>query len=44
MPFFDIHISQGSVATCLRRGGMFKYSFVANLLLSLSVKKSFKIG
>jgi len=24
MPFFCIHISQGSVATCLRRGGIFK--------------------
>ena len=35
---FDIHISQGSAATCLRRGGIFKYEFVENLLLSLSVK------
>ena len=39
MPFFDIHISQGSVATCLRHGGIFKHDFVANLPLSLSVKK-----
>jgi len=37
-PFF-FHISQGSVATCLRRGGIFKYKFVANLLPSLPVKK-----
>ena len=39
MPFFDIYISQGSVVTCLRRGGIFKHQFVANLLLSPSVKK-----
>jgi len=39
MPFFDIHISQGSAATCLRCGGIFKLEFVANLLLSPSVKK-----
>ena len=39
MLFFDIHISQGSVATCLRRGGIFKHGFVANLLLSPLVKK-----
>ena len=24
MPFFDIHILQGSVATCLRHGGILK--------------------
>ena len=39
MLFFDIHISQGSVATCLRRGGIFKHEFVANLLPSPLVKK-----
>ena len=38
MPFFCIHISQVSVATCLKRGGMFKYEFVANLLPSRLVK------
>jgi len=38
MPFCDIHISQGSVATCLKRGGIFKHEFVANLLQSLTVK------
>jgi len=38
MPFFCIHISQGSVATCLKRGGMFKQKFVANLLPSRLVK------
>ena len=32
MAFFDIHISQVSVATCLKRGGMFKQEFAANLL------------
>jgi len=39
--FSDIHISQGSVATYSRCGGIFKYEFVANanLPLSLSVKK-----
>jgi len=42
--FLNIDISQGSVATWLRRGGMFKYEFVANLPLSLSVKKIVKIG
>ena len=36
--FSDIHISQGSVATHLRCGGIFKYEFVANLPVSLSVK------
>jgi len=39
MPFSDIHISQGSVATCLKRSGIFKHEFVANLLQSLIVKK-----
>ena len=39
MPFFDIPISQGSVATRLRRGGIFKHEFVANILLSPLVKK-----
>jgi len=38
MPFFCIHISQGSVATCLKRGGIFKHDFVANLLPSRLVK------
>jgi len=37
--FNDIHISQGSVATYLRRRGMLIYHFVAILLLSLSVKE-----
>jgi len=37
--FSDIQISQGSVATCLRRGGIFKHKFLANLLSSPSVKK-----
>jgi len=39
MPFFCIHISQGNVATCLKRGGIFKQEFVANLLQSPLVKK-----
>jgi len=29
---FDIYISQGRVATCLKRGGIVKQEFVANLL------------
>jgi len=39
MPFSDIHISQGSVATCLNRGGIFKHEFVANVLRSQLVNK-----
>jgi len=39
MPFFCIHISQGSVATRVKRGGIFKHEFVANLLSSRPVKK-----
>ena len=42
MPFFGIHISQGSVATCLKRGGIFKQEFVANLLLSRLVNFFFE--
>jgi len=38
-PFFDIHISQGSVVTYLSGGGIFERYFVANLLPSPSVKK-----
>ena len=34
MPFFCIHISQGSVATRLGCGGVFVYDFVTNFLLS----------
>jgi len=37
--FSDVHISQGSVATYVRCGGIFKYEFVANLPLSLPVKE-----
>jgi len=40
--FSDIYIPQGSVATYLRCGEIFKYDFVANLLLSLSVKVFWK--
>ena len=40
MPFFCIHISQGSVATCLNRGGIFKHEFVANLLPSRLLEKN----
>ena len=37
--FLNIDISQGSVATRLRCGGIFKHELVANLPLSLSVKE-----
>ena len=37
--FLNIDISQGSVATRLRYGGIFKYELVANLLVSLPVKE-----
>ena len=39
MPFSDIHISEGSVATRLGCGGVFVYDFVTNFLLSLTVKE-----
>jgi len=37
--FSDFYISQGSVATYVRCGGIFQYDFVANLPLSVSLKK-----
>ena len=37
--FLNINISQGSVATCFRYGGIFKGDFVATLLLSLKVEE-----
>ena len=40
--FSDIHISQGSVATYIRCGGIFKYGFVANLPVSLPLKEFWK--
>ena len=42
MPFFCIHISQGSVATCLKCGGIFKHKFVANFLPSRIMKNFWK--
>jgi len=36
--FLNIDISQGSVATRLRCGGIFKYEFIANLPVNLPVK------
>ena len=42
MPFFCIHISQGSVATRLGCGGVFVYDFVTNFLPSLTVKEFWK--
>jgi len=38
----DINISQGSVATPLRRGGICNDLFIANFLLSVTVKEFFK--
>ena len=40
--FSDIAIAQGSVATCLRCGGIFSYHFTANLSPSLTVKEFWK--
>ena len=40
--FSDIHVSQGSVATYLMCGGIFKYAFVATLPLSLTAKEFWK--
>jgi len=40
--FLSTNSSQGSVATRLRRGGIFNYCFSRNLLLSLSVKELWK--
>jgi len=37
--FLNIDISQGSVATHLGCGAVFKYGFVTNFLLSLEVKE-----
>jgi len=37
--FLNIDISQGSVATRLRCGGIFKYEIVANLAMSQPVKE-----
>jgi len=37
--FLNSNISQDSVATHLRYGGIFNDSFIANLLLSLMVKE-----
>jgi len=40
--FSDIHTSQGSVATYVICDGMFKYAFVANLPLTMKMKKFWK--
>ena len=37
--FLNTDISQGSVATCLGRGGVSVHDFVTNFLLSLTVKE-----
>ena len=37
--FKTLDISQGSVATHLRRGGIFSDDLIANVLLILTVKK-----
>jgi len=41
-PFLSTNISQGSVVTHLRGGGIFYYRCTTNLLLSLSVKEFWK--
>ena len=35
----DINVSQGSVATLVRCGGIFKANFIANFLSSQAVKE-----
>jgi len=42
--FSDINISQGSIATPLRCGGIFYSSIARNLMLSLSVKNILNVG
>jgi len=42
MPFSDIHISEGSVATRLGCDGIFTEYFVRNFLLILTVKEFLK--
>jgi len=42
--FSDINILQGSVATCLRCGGIFSYHFTADLSQNLTMKEFLKIG
>jgi len=41
--FFDINVSQGSVATFVRCGWIFNYGFIANLPLSLLVNKFWRL-
>jgi len=41
--FVCIDISQGSAVTRIRRGGIYKYAFIANLMISLS-ERILKIG
>jgi len=42
MPFFCVHISQGGVATCLKRGGIFKHEFVAKCTAESASEKIFE--
>jgi len=42
--FADINVSQGSVATRARCGGIFNIRLTTNLPGNLSVKKKLKIG
>jgi len=44
MRFLNTTISQGSVATHLRRGGAFNYFVTRNLLLSLTMKEFWKLA
>jgi len=41
--FSDINISQGSVATTLRYGGICNDRFITNFLLSVTVKELWKL-
>jgi len=42
--FYEFHISQGSVATQSRCGGMFSNHFIANFPQNAPVKKNLRIG
>jgi len=43
MPFSDIHISQGSVATCLKHGGIFKHNFFCKFTNASISEKNWKL-
>jgi len=42
--FANVNVSQGSVATYARRGGLFNIHLTTDLQRNLTVEKVFKIG